>query len=160
MSEGVSDSQFYMWRTLFSIAHADNVVTDEEIRFMAHVLEDISFSDEQTSILKDDIINAKDVEQMFHGVTHQDDREKFFEFARDLVWVDGDYGSEEQAALIKLMNTQYKETDVDSMVGNVSLELEDDSSFASNANASDEDSQTMTMMSSFRRYFLNLIGGE
>ena len=39
----VSESRFYMWRTLFSVAHADNVVTDEEIAFMAHILEDINF---------------------------------------------------------------------------------------------------------------------
>ena len=44
----VSESRFYMWRTLFAVAHADNVVADEEVEFMAHILEDVEFSDHQT----------------------------------------------------------------------------------------------------------------
>ncbi len=126
MSEGVDKSQFYMWRTLFAVAHADNVVTDEEISFMAQILEDVDFSDAQTQILKDDIINAKNVEDMFAGITSENDRVKFFEFARDLVWVDGDFGSEEQTVMIKLYQTHMKDTNVDEMIGKISLQLEDD----------------------------------
>ncbi|MBI1300026.1 MAG: TerB family tellurite resistance protein [Alphaproteobacteria bacterium] len=127
MPSGVTDSQFHMWRTLFAITHADNVVTNEEIRFMAHVLEDIEFSDKQTEQLKDDISNPKDAEAMFRGVTDPDDRIKFFDFARDLVWVDGDFASEEQNVLIKLMKMNCDEIDIEKMVGKVSLELEAES---------------------------------
>lgn len=126
MTQGVNDSRFYMWRTLFAVAHADNVVTDEEIEFMAHILEDVDFSDEQTKVLKDDIVTPKDVEKMFNGVTDQNDRTQFFDFARDLVWVDGDFGSEEQSVMIKLHQQHIKRADVDNMIGNISLELEEE----------------------------------
>ena len=55
MSDFVSESQFYMWRTLFAVAHADSIVADEEVAFMASVLNDINFTPEQTEVLKDDI---------------------------------------------------------------------------------------------------------
>ncbi len=126
MSDGVNKSQFYMWRTLFAVAHADNIVTDEEIEFMAQILDEVDFSDEQVSILKDDIMNAKNVEDMFDGITEEADRVRFFDFARDLVWVDGDFGSEEQSVMIKLYQAHMKGTDVDKLVGTVSLELEEE----------------------------------
>ncbi|PCI56146.1 MAG: hypothetical protein COB36_05025 [Alphaproteobacteria bacterium] len=122
----VSDSRFYMWRTLFSVAHADNVVTDEEIAFMAHILEDIDFSDEQTTILKDDITHPKNVEDMFRGMTDQNDRKEFFSFARDLVWVDGDFGTQEQNVMVKLLQSHFEDIDFDELVGSVALEFEED----------------------------------
>ncbi len=126
MTTPISDSRFYMWRTLFAVAHADNIVTDEELEFMAHVLEDVAFTTAQTDMLKDDIMNPKDVEKMFQGVTDQSDRIEFFDFARDLVWVDGDFGSEEQSVMIKLHQEHIKRANVDDMIGKVTLELEDD----------------------------------
>jgi len=126
MSKSVTESQFYMWRTLFAVAHADNVVTDEEISFMAHVIDDVNFTPEQTEILKDDIVNAKDIVEMFHRITEQDDRNEFFNLARDLVWVDGDFGSEEQDVMIKLFREHFVKTDVDELIGKVSLTLEDE----------------------------------
>lgn len=123
---GVTQSQFYMWRTLFAVAHADHVVTDEEIMFMASVLEDVDFSDEQTQILKDDIHDAQDAEKMFNGVTEEQDRLNFFEFARDLVWVDGDFGPEEQSIMVKLHQRHCREANVDGLIGKVQLEFEDD----------------------------------
>ncbi len=122
----INDSRFYMWRTLFAVVHADNIVTDEEIGFMAHVLDDVNFSDDQTAILKDDISNAKNAENMFDGVTSHKDRTEFFELARDLVWIDGDFGSEEQSVMIKLHQAHIKRTDVDEMAGYVSLQLEEE----------------------------------
>lgn len=126
MDNVVSQSQFFMWRTLFAVAHADNIVTDEEVEFMAHILDGINFTDAQTAILKDDIVTAKDVEEMFQSITDEEDRIKFFDFARDLVWVDGDFGSEEQDIMIKLMEKHVKEVDIDDMVGNIDLELEEE----------------------------------
>ncbi len=126
LSDGVTQSQFFMWRTLFAVAHADHIVTDEEIMFMASVLEDVDFSDEQTKILKGDIHNAQDAEKMFLGVTEEQDRLNFFDFARDLVWVDGDFGPEEQSIMINLHQRHCREANVDDLVGKITLEFEDD----------------------------------
>lgn len=153
----VNESRFYMWRTLFAVAHADNIVTDEEIAFMAHILEDIQFSEEQTSILKGDIMTPKDVELMFDGVTDSNDRTEFFDFARDLVWVDGDFALEEQSVMVKLLQTHFKDINVDDLVGNVTLEFEEDSvrPVVENDKASGGD---RGMMSVFRRRFFGLKG--
>ncbi len=152
---GVPKSRFHMWRTLFAIAHADNIVTEEEIAFMAHVLEDIKFSDAQTAILKDDIHVPKDAEEMFRGITSQSDRIEFFEFARDLVWVDGDFGSEEQSVMIKLYQAHFKDTKVDELIGTVGLEFEEEPTFANiSAAKSGKSSGLKEMISSFSRNFL------
>ncbi len=124
MSEGVSDSRFYMWRTLFAVAHADRVLTDEEIRFMVETLEDIPFSGQQRTVLEDDIRTPKDVMEMFVRVTDQKDQAEFFDLARELVWIDGDYGSEEQEAMLRLKKKHIGEVNVDNLVGSVEKKFE------------------------------------
>jgi len=154
MTNDVNESAFYMWRTLVSVAHADNIVTDEEIEFIASVMEDINFSEKQTDILKDDIMNAKDVGDMFKGITDQQDRLRFFDLARDLVWIDGDFASEEQSVMIKLYKQNMHDTNIDDLIGNTSLELEDE---AVHANNEKEDKKTgfRKIFSSFRSNFLS-----
>tara|TARA_R110001592_G_scaffold79054_5_gene236794 strand:- start:10992 stop:11471 length:480 start_codon:yes stop_codon:yes gene_type:complete len=155
MNSVVNESAFYMWRTLISVAHADNIVTDEEIEFIAQMMENIDFSDEQTAILKDDILNAKDVSEMFTGVTSQKDRIQFFEFARDLVWVDGDFASEEQSVMIQLYQQHMQETDVDELIGHISLELEEDSVPTNLNRRPDKKTGFRKFLSSFRGSFSN-----
>lgn len=123
----ITTSQFHIWRTLFSVAHADNVFKDEEVQFMTNLMRDINFSDEQTAILKDDISNPKDAETMFHGITDQQDRIQFFDFARDLVWIDGEYDQDEKNMMLKLHKIHVKSVDMDTLVEKSSaFELEED----------------------------------
>lgn len=122
----VTESQFYMWRALFAMAHADDIVTDEEIRFMMEALEDIPFTPEQKNILKDDISVPQDIEVMFQKISDAKDQAMFFNFARDLVWIDGDYGEAEQEIMLKLKRLHIQNVDVDSLIGNVGLQLESD----------------------------------
>lgn len=147
-----------MWRTLFAVAHADEVVTKEEVEFMAQILEDIDFTDEQTAILKDDIVNAKDIEQMFKGITQQDDRIKFFEFARDLVWIDGDFGQAEQSVMIKLFRDHFQQTDVDALIGKVTLQFEDEHYEATKQNIDNQLSSSTRFngaLYEFQKRFIN-----
>lgn len=122
----VTQSQFYMWRTLFAVAHADNIVTDEEVRFMAEALEDVGFSDEQRAVLNADSCEPQDIEQMFGGITDVQDQAVFFKFAHELVHIDGDYGLEEQQVMLKLKELHLQAANIDDLVGRVSLELEAD----------------------------------
>lgn len=154
----MSESRFYMWRTLFAVAHADDVVTDEEIEFMARTLEDIDFTDEQTSILKDDIVHPQNVEEMFRGMSDQTDRKEFFDLARKLVWVDGEFGVPEQGVMVNLLKNHFKDVDFDQLVGNVSLELEDDSRNVTDADSFENNSNNNfnnAVGSFFRRIFGN-----
>lgn len=126
MVNAINQSKFYMWRTLFALVHADNVVTDEEISFMAQALEDIDFTYDQTEALKDDALNAKDIEEMFNGITDYDDRMQFFSLARDVVVVDGNFCSDEQSVMTKLFKENIKQSNTDELVGKINLELEED----------------------------------
>ncbi|MDH5722344.1 MAG: TerB family tellurite resistance protein [Alphaproteobacteria bacterium] len=161
MDQGVTDSQFFMWRTLFAVAHADNVVTSEEIGFMAHILEDIEFSDAQVNILKEDVMVAQDPVLMFKGITEYKDRVKFFEFARDLVWVDGDFASEEQGVMIKLGEIHNKEADYDKIMGHTALEFEDEEfSFNNDLSSQSKPGDISGIISNFGRRFVAWFDGK
>ena len=125
MDSGVPESEYYMWRTLFAVAHADNKVTDEEVRFMAAALADVNFSDEQREQLQKDASNAQDIEDMFIKITDVKDQAAFFKFAHELVHIDGDYGAEEQQVMLRLKELHVQHADVDSLIGSVSLSLDD-----------------------------------
>ncbi len=126
MTKDVTDSQFHIWRALFAVAHADKVVTEEEIKFMAHVMDEVEFSEEQLELLKDDLTNAKDAQAMFMSITEHKDRETFFDLARDLIWVDGDFHAEEQTVMVQLHKMHIKDTNLDNLIGSVKFELEED----------------------------------
>ena len=128
MSDVISVSQFYMWRTLFAVAHADEILAPGEVEYMANILEDVNFSEEQTQTLKDDIENPKDIEKMFAGITKAEDRLKFFNMARGLVWADGDFCKKEQSTIIRLAKAHCKKTDFDELIGTINLELEEEKS--------------------------------
>jgi hypothetical protein len=122
----VSESQFYMWRTVFAMAHADNIVTDEEIRFMAEALVDGGFSPEQRKVLEQDIKEPQDVFKMFGGISDAKDRSKFFMFARSMVYADGNYGPDEQNLMLQLKEIHMRDVNVDELIGTVELKFEDD----------------------------------
>lgn len=122
----ITESQFYMWRTLFAVSHADDIVTEEEVRFMTEAMEDVPFTEEQKDILQDDISNPKDIVEMFEKISSDRDQAEFFKFARVLVWIDGDYGEEEQEIMLKLKRLHIQKVSVDDLVGNNSLSLEED----------------------------------
>jgi len=158
MSKTITESQFYMWRTLFAISHADNVVSDEEIRFMTEALEDLPFSEEQKEVLRDDIVHQQDIVEMFGKISNNRDQAAFFNFARELVWVDGDYGKEEQDIMLKLKRLHIENVDVDDLIGNVGLQLEadeNDRNFSgSGASSSADGKNVKNIVYSFRERFL------
>ena len=121
--ETVTESQFYMWRALFAVAHADDVVTDEEVRFMVEALEDIPFSTSQYAILSADMKDRQDIEEMFQGITDSQDQATFFRFARQLAHIDGDFDEKEQDVLTRLQRQHMQNADFDAMVGSVRMDL-------------------------------------
>jgi len=124
--QGVSDSHFYMWRTLFAIAHVDDLVSNEETRFMAEAFEEVPFSNTQRQILETDVRVAQDIESLFEKITDANDRAAFFARARTLVHIDGEYGGEEQAIMLKLTQSNIEKTNIDELVGKVTLSLEEE----------------------------------
>lgn len=125
MSDLISPSRFYMWRTLFALVHADGIVTDEEIKFMQDKLESVPFSDVQRHQLCMDMAQAQNIMQLFDQITGAADQAEFFNIARALVHIDGDYGSDERAVLLKLKERHIQSVNVDDLIGKMEIELED-----------------------------------
>lgn len=126
MTQEISDSRFYMWRSLFAISHADAVVTPEERSFMNRILNEQPFNDAQRTILKQDIEHKEDVRILFSRVTEQQDRSEFFDYARTLVWSDGDFGAAEQKLLVDLKRMHVQSVNFESFEKTTGLSLSDE----------------------------------
>ncbi|NCT41111.1 MAG: TerB family tellurite resistance protein [Alphaproteobacteria bacterium] len=153
MSGQVTDSQFYMWRTIFALAHADDIVTTEELRFMAEALEDIPFSDEQKETLQRDAKEEQSVEEMFKKITDPVDQAGFFKFASKIAHIDGDYGEEEQEVMLRLARIHLESVDIDELVGKVDLRFDED-------NFTDPSPSFKNAVTSYRQKFLEKLRGH
>ncbi len=102
----LSESRFHMWRAVFALAHADGHVSDEERRFMEIYLSRLPVTPEQKQTLQDDISRAQDVGVMFGKITSEKDSDDFFNFARLLVWCDGDFGQQEKRIMEMMRQRQ------------------------------------------------------
>ncbi|MCC6597966.1 MAG: TerB family tellurite resistance protein [Alphaproteobacteria bacterium] len=153
----LTSSQFYMWRTLFAIAHADGVVSEEEVRFMAEALEDFPFSKTQRAILNEDVKHAQGIEVMFQGITDARDLAAFFKYARILVHIDGEFSESEQKIMQRLQEMRFKHADFDSLIGGADLDLElEDERDVSNSASSSVRAKTNLQYAfdNFRNYFM------
>ena len=153
MSAQVTESQFNMWRAIFALAHADDVVTEEELRFMSEVLEDIPFSDEQKATLKSDATEEQSVEVMFKRITDPVDQAEFFKFASKLAHIDGDFGEEEQEVMLRVKRIHLQNVDIDELVGKVEMRFDED-------NIADEAPDFKSTVHSYRQKFLDKLMGQ
>ncbi len=122
----VSDSRFYMWRTVFAMAHADQVVTVEEKKYLKGVLASEPFTAEQKKILENDIVQAQDIADMFLKIEDQSDRSQFFYHARMLVWSDGDFDGQEQKIMMRLKQNHVRTVDFNQLIKDMDLSLDED----------------------------------
>lgn len=123
---GLTRSRFYMWRTVFALAHADNLITSEERQYLENVLKREPFSEYQRNTLIDDMMTAQDVGVMFVNITDQHDRAHFFEYARELCWCDGDYAKQEQEIMTRLNETHVNTVDFNQVLSEVDLSFDND----------------------------------
>lgn len=122
----MSESRFYMWRAVFAMAHADDVVTTEERKYLKGILSREPFTDEQRKILEQDIEQAQDIAEMYLKIEDQNDRSQFFYHARMLVWSDGDFGEQEQKIIMRLKHNHVRTVDFDQLIQDMDLSLDDD----------------------------------
>jgi hypothetical protein len=123
----ITESEFYMWRSVFAIAHADDMISDMELEFMQDILDKYPFSDFQRDILKNDIREKQDIMSMFTLVSEQEHRSQFFYFARMLCWCDGDFDEQEQEIMTILKKSHIENLDFDAMLSTVTMELDEES---------------------------------
>jgi uncharacterized membrane protein YebE (DUF533 family) len=95
----ISDSRFYMWRAVIALAHADGHVVPAEKEFVEGYLTSLPFTEAQKKILREDLSDPQGIREMFDMVSDLPDQSDFFEFARMLVWCDGDFAVQEKKLL-------------------------------------------------------------
>lgn len=124
--EVVTESRFNMWRAIFAMAHADDIVSEEEATFMREAIERYNFSDDQRDVLEVDIKSPQHVGTSFSRISDPQDKSDFFTFARLMAWCDGDFDEQEQLILTELKKVHITTLDFDSLVRDVKLSFEDD----------------------------------
>lgn len=158
----IPESVLNMWRTVFAIAHADGVVTPEEKEFMADTLADLNLSSEQRAVLEADIDTPQDITSMYNRIANKEDKVKFFQFAKTMAWVDGDYAEEERQVIERLQKLREEplvvNRNIEDLIGHTGLELEDTDDDLI-ADSVDEESHFAAMKSMFRS-FKKIVVGE
>lgn len=154
MSNKMTESRFFMWRALFAISHADDVVSTEERSFMNRALETEPFSEAQREILKYDIDQRQDIRVLFDKITDQQDRSDFFRHARPLVWADGDFGSDEQKIILELSKIHLKSVDFETFETNKDMKLADEPVYRpQKTKAARKDGQNSNLWQRIRKSF-------
>jgi uncharacterized membrane protein YebE (DUF533 family) len=123
--KGVSESRFYMWRAIFALAHADHEVTAEERKFMYNVLNSENFTAAQRRALEEGVEKRQDVGDLFVQIAEQEDRSRFFYYARMLCWCDGNFDEQEQEIMLNLKKLHVQNVDFVKMLEQVDMELDD-----------------------------------
>jgi len=109
--KGLPASQFYMWRAIIAMVHADGIVTPQELAFVQENTKDLPFSQAQRQVLLSDFQTPRDVFTMFSQITSPKDRRDFFVLARALCWADGEYDRQEKNIMEVLEGFQIEKED-------------------------------------------------
>lgn len=115
MTQSVSDSRFHMWRAVIALAHADARIAPEERDFIANYFQHVPFAPEQRAVLERDIERPQEPAAMFDKIIEPADQGEFFQFARMIVWSDGDYDAQEEAIFELVKGTQMGRVDEESL---------------------------------------------
>lgn len=96
-------SQFYMWRCVIAMAHADGKVAPEERQFVEEKINRFKtvydITDEQVQTLLSDLETPQDVADMLRHINNPQFRGQTIYFARLLAFADGEIDPSEQSLL-------------------------------------------------------------
>ncbi len=119
MSHHMSNSRFNMWRCLVSLVYTDHKLTIEERKFFTDRFEKLNLSEEQKSILLQELQSPQKIENIFKYVTDKEDRATFIYFARLLFWSDGEFAEQEEKILKHLHSQVTSEIDIKQVMQDV-----------------------------------------
>lgn len=95
----VDNPEFYFWRIMISLAHADGIVTSEEAVFLNDHISKAGFSAEEIAVLRSEMDEPEKARSLFECVTDEEDKARLYKMAVDLFKADGNYGSQEKRML-------------------------------------------------------------
>ncbi|MEZ0260718.1 MAG: DUF533 domain-containing protein [Alphaproteobacteria bacterium] len=101
-----SKSQFYMWRAVIAIAHADGEVQAEERAYITRVISTLDrvygLTQEQKKAFTDDLVTPQKIEDMVKEIEEPQYRGMLITLGETMVWADGVVTEDEEAVLKKL----------------------------------------------------------
>ncbi len=109
----VGNSQFYMWRCVVALAHADGMVQQEERDYLTRVFGRMGLNDEQKSTLQADMATAQDIAALLNHINEPEWRGQLVYFAGLLARADGVVDPQEDHILKKLHADQLSSLDMD-----------------------------------------------
>lgn len=95
----VGTSQFYMFRCIIAMAHADHVVTEEERAYVMGFVKKLPFTAEQKSSLLADLEEKQDVATLLSHINDPKFRGQLVYFARLMAYKDGNLHPSEEELL-------------------------------------------------------------
>lgn len=98
----VSTSKFTMLRCLIAMAHADGVVTEDEIAYVSALANRMPLTPEQRGILERDLDVPQDIGDLFRHINDPNYRSQVLYFARLMAFKDGVLHPSEQDMLDRL----------------------------------------------------------
>lgn len=123
----LSESQYYMWRCVIALAHADGKVQEEERAYLARVIAGLDrrhgLTPEQKQAFRQDLDQPQEIAALLPKVTDPQFRGQLIDFGRTLVWADGELTPDEDAILKKLHVDLVGNLDVDRLRDEVRTEL-------------------------------------
>jgi uncharacterized membrane protein YebE (DUF533 family) len=112
-----SKSQFYMWRAVISIAHADGEIQAEERAYIARIISNLDrvygLTQEQKKAFTDDLVKPQKIEDMVKEIDEPQYRGMLITLGETIVWADGLVTEDEEAVLKKLHASQMSTLDAD-----------------------------------------------
>lgn len=123
-TEGISDSELYMWRCLVSLAHADGVFHETERAYLDGILARKKLSAAQRDVLARDYETPKDLETLLGFVTEPAHRSHLVYFARLLAWRDGDMDESEERLVAQMEKAVRDKVNMDRIRKEVQLNIE------------------------------------
>ena len=95
----VGTGQFYMFRCILTMAHADHIVTEEEKAYVMAFIKKLPFTAEQQSTLMADLEEQQDVGALLSHINEPKYRGQLAYFARLLAYKDGNLHPKEEELL-------------------------------------------------------------
>lgn len=125
MGNNMTDSRFNMWRCLVALVHADHRISPEEKEFFTKRFDKLRLSEEQKSILLNELQNPQKVEDIFNKITDREDKATLIYFARLLFWSDGEFAKQEEKILKHLHASVISGIDVKQVMQDVNRATEE-----------------------------------
>lgn len=117
--EPIGHGQFYMWRCIIAIAHADGVMHEAEREYLNRIIANMDrtggLTDEQKKTFAADMEEAQDISELLRNINDPQWRGQLIYFGGLLARADGELHPDEDLLLKKLHADHMASLDMDSI---------------------------------------------